>query len=255
MSYVSWSRAYFERIRPTFLESWTKDLRALAVSQVHLPLTLVEARALSVTPPLWRERLVALDPEGLHSIAARLQKVLEGAEQGVFVRLGSGSPKDSALFRDHGGCARTPMMALKFLQTSPRTRAHLSRFLELGHPVHLFVRHWMQIPPWQEFRCFMHNRRLVGISQLAHWGDTPDYSLAPRAEEIARTLRDFFVRVAQVSHLGSAVFDVLCDSGAGDGASVGVWLLDANPWGPASDACLFDWSQPEGFDGSFRYLK
>ncbi|HYO69638.1 MAG TPA: hypothetical protein VEU33_26540 [Archangium sp.] len=105
MSHVSWPRAYFERIRPTFLESWTEDLRALAVSHVHLLLTQVEAR------------------------------------------------------------------------------------------------------------------------------------------------------VAQASHLGSAVFDVLCDTGAGDGAPSRVWLLDANPWGPASDACLFDWSQPEGFDGSFRYLE
>jgi hypothetical protein len=255
MTYASWSYAHFMRIRPTFLESWPESLLALAISHVHLRLTPEEAGALAGSPPLWRERLVATDPKGLHTIAAKVQEVLEGAQQGGFVRLGSGSPKDSTLFRYHHGRARTAVMALKFLQTSPRTRAHLSRLTELGHSIHLFVRRWEQILPWQEFRCFMRDRRLVGISQIAHQGDEPDYSLASTAEKITQTLQVFFANVAQASHLGSAVFDVLCDAGAGDGAPSRVYLLDANPWGPSSDACLFDWEKPEGFDGSFRYLK
>jgi len=255
MTYASWPSAYFTRIRTTFLESWPESLLALAIPHIHLPLTPSEAEALACSPPLWREQLVDTDPAGIHAIAARLQQVIEGTQQGVFLRLGSGSPKDSALFHYHRGRARTAVMGLKFLQTSQRTRSHLSRIIQLGHPIHLFVRRWEQIPPWQEFRCFMKNRRLVGISQIAHQGDEPDYSLASIAEEMTRTLQAFFTRVAEASHLSSMVCDVWCSPGAAEGAPSRVYLLDANPWGLLSDACLFDWGKPEGFDGSFRYLK
>ena len=101
----------------------------------------------------------------------------------------------------------------------------------------------------------MRDRRLAGISQIAHQGDEPDYPFGSSAEGIKHTLQAFFVRVAQACHLASAVFDVLYEVSADAGEPPQIRLLDANPWGPSSDACLFDWEKPEEFDGSFRYLK
>lgn len=251
MEFAPWPRPFFERIRPTFLESWPLALKDLAVRHESLPLTLEETRTLARAVPLWRERLISSDPRGLHSIAAKLQPVLEGSPQGIFVRLGSGSPKDCPLFRANGGRARTVVTALKLLQTSPRVRAHLKRCLSLDYSPRLFVRRWEQVEPWQELRCFMRHHRLVGISQVTHHDGEFLRPLASAAPAVTQALHRFFAEVARASHLHSAVFDVWCVAEQG---TFRPRLLDANPWGPPSDPCLFNWGQPREFDGSLRYL-
>ena len=93
-----WDRADFEAFRPTFLESWPADLAALAPPQTGFALPPDDALALLQTRPLWRFRLTAEEPAGLHRLAGALEPLIAASPSGAFLRLGSGSPKDSPLF-------------------------------------------------------------------------------------------------------------------------------------------------------------
>lgn len=255
METANWPRPFFERIRPSFMESWPQELVALAIPHTGLVLSPDEAKDLDAAAPLWRDRLLPSDPAGLRSLAGRLQPALAAHPNGVFVRLGSASPKDSALFRANQGRSTLPSTALKLLQTSPRIRAHLRRCLELGHPPSVFVMPWLPIQPWQEFRCFLRERRWVGVSQLdcVNHGALPE--LPQAGPRIGQALRALLPHLAAASHLDSGVFDVCVLGDRHAPAGCRAWLVELNPWGPVTDACLFRWDRPRDFDGSFRYLE
>ena len=252
MQYKPWPRGYFERIRLVFLESWPEPLRALSIPQATVMLLAEEARVLATTPPLWRDRLIGSDPQALHHIAARLKPAIARFPGGAFIRLGSRSPKDSAIFQATAGRVTEAVTAIKLLQTSDRVHADVARCLELGHTPALFVREWLLLSPWQEFRCFMRNRRLVGISQL----DVINYRGHPQLQQMAphieHSIREFFPSFASTCHLETVVFDVICAPGP-DG-KLRTRLLELNPWGNQTSPGLFDWLRPEAFDGSFRFV-
>jgi hypothetical protein len=120
----------------------------------------------------------------------------------------------------------------------------------------IFLREWQDIEDWAEFRCFMRNRKLVGISQYdcINLGHCPE--IAENEGPIRQAIDDFFVVFREASHLGDVVFDIYLD--AVDGGSpqppFDVKLLEINPFITETDACLFEWSSTTDFDGSFRFL-
>lgn len=254
MDYPRWTGPYFERIWPTFLESWPAQVAALSVPQAGLPLSAEEVQGIIATPPLWRDRLTPADPPVLHALAAKLQPFIDSYPSGAFIRLGSRSPKDASIFQASRGCVRQAIVAIKLLQTSQRTQADLRRCLERKYLPYLFVRQWLPIQPWQEFQCFLRERKLVGISQL----DCVNYgALAELREAVPRiepAIRKFAARFASVSHLANAVFEVVVTPRFSDPAALEVHLMDINPWGPPTMTHLFQWGIREDFDGSFRYL-
>jgi len=257
MDFPRWPRAYFERIRPTFLESWPDKLAALSISHVRVQLNVEEAKTLAWAPCLLLDRVTTLDPVWLQTLAARLRPPIDQFSDGAFIRLGSASPKDSPLFRRNRGRARQPVMAIKLLQTSERMRADIARCLELEYLPSVFVRQWLPLLTWQEFRCFMYDRRLVGISQLdcVNYGAHPE--LLRAANQVEEAIREFFLRFQACCHLDRVVFDVFVvpDSETETEGRCHARLTEINPWGPATDACLFRWGVSGDFDGSFRYLK
>ncbi|MGR8930380.1 MAG: hypothetical protein ACU836_07045 [Gammaproteobacteria bacterium] len=250
-----WPPAFFERIRPTFMENWPGELAALAIPHIELALSTEETAALNSAAPIWRDRLVAQDPPGLHSLSARLQPLVQAFPGGAFVRLGSASAKDSPIFRVNKGRAMYNITAIKLLQTSPIVRSHLRQCLELGYAPRLFVEQWLSIQPWQEFRCFMRQRRWVGVSQLDCANAGPHPEIPAAGSRIVQAMRSLLPRLAAASPLDSAAYDVcvLADRTAPEGCRAK--LVEINPWGPVTDACLFGWDKADDFDGSFRYLE
>lgn len=254
MDYPRWTGPYFERIRPTFLEAWPKEVARLSVSHVSVPLTWAEVEAIVETPPLWRDRLTNADPPALRTLATKLQPLIDTYTPGAFIRLGSRSPKDTLIFQASGGRIRRAVTAIKLIQSSLRAQSDLRRCRERDYAPYLFVREWLLLHSSQEFQCFLRDRKLVGISQL----DCVNYGAIPELKEAAVRLepaiREFAARFASVSHLPNAVFDVVIPHHPSLGR-IEVRLLDINPWGPPTATQLFDWGKPEDFDGSFRYLR
>ncbi|XP_039617221.1 cell division cycle protein 123 homolog [Polypterus senegalus] len=111
----------------------------------------------------------------------------------------------------------------------------------------LVLRKWCELIPGGEFRCFVKENKLIGISQRDY---TQYYDHISKQEgELCRSIQDFFKDNIQYAFLDEDfVFDVYRDS------SGRVWLIDFNPFGEVTDSLLFTWEEltskcrPQGDD-------
>jgi hypothetical protein len=115
-------------------------------------------------------------------------------------------------------------------------------------PIVLCVREWHNIQPWSEFRIFIKNREVLGISQY-HWR-----CIFPTIEEKIEFVVDALYHastcISAKTHLKSVVADIYI----ADLDKESPWvLIELNPYSIASDSCLFTWNNGGDFDGTFRY--
>ncbi|MDY6994534.1 MAG: hypothetical protein SVR94_18265 [Pseudomonadota bacterium] len=243
---------YPEKVFPTYLENWPDGLRKLSVPQVDIPLSLEDAHALG--SHIWHFKQWFGDRRPIDNIINQLNRVLLNFPEGAFVRLGSRSGKDSYYAQEYGLKITQADAAIKMLtQASKRIAFDLHLALKYRYTPHIFVRQWVDIPKWAEFRCFMKRRRLVGISQYDCGNYYPE--IAIHAVPIRFVIQSFFKRFKTVSHLDDVIFDVFITMPAGDMAhSWEVNLLEINPFCFKADPGLFHWHHDGDFDGSFRFL-
>lgn len=246
----------FAAVRATYLESWPVALRTQSLRQVSIPLSLEEAgllRQRAAAPHRgWGTETV---PEGLERVGEALHEALRSFPEGAFVRLGSRSAKDSRYALHRGLRVFSAGGALAMLTSgSARVAFDLRLALHQGYAPHLFVREWVDLPAWAELRCFMRDRRLVGISQYA-WGLGASQELHTHAPCLERAVRRFFPVFHEACHLDDVVFDVFAVTPlpAGDVLPT-VRLLELNPFSPKTDPGLFTWEHGGDFDGAFRIV-
>ncbi|XP_032956468.1 cell division cycle protein 123 homolog isoform X2 [Rhinolophus ferrumequinum] len=100
----------------------------------------------------------------------------------------------------------------------------------------LVLRKWCELIPGAEFRCFVKENKLIGISQRDY---TQYYDhISKQKEEICRCIQDFFKKHIQYKFLDEDfVFDIYRDSRGK------VWLIDFNPFGEVTDSLLFTWEE------------
>ncbi|XP_062066884.1 cell division cycle protein 123 homolog isoform X2 [Lepus europaeus] len=100
----------------------------------------------------------------------------------------------------------------------------------------LVLRKWCELIPGAEFRCFVKENKLIGISQRDY---TQYYDhISKQKEDICRCIQDFFKKHIQYKFLDEDfVFDVYRDSRGK------VWLIDFNPFGEVTDSLLFTWEE------------
>jgi hypothetical protein len=201
----------------------------------------------------------------------RLDRAVKQFPKGIFVRLGSRSPKDSFYW----GCglgegAQLPngqinsgQMAFDLLTCcSERIYDDLHMQIAMNYPPSVWIREGLDLPEWSEYRCFMQDRQLVGISQ--YYYRTPYLEIIEDAGGIKWAIEQFFEKeFRDASHLDSVVFDVFVKRrqvgmrcfgpNAGPMYSYEVKLLEINPFYNLSDPCLFDWNRPEEFKGQIRF--
>jgi hypothetical protein len=98
----------------------------------------------------------------------------------------------------------------------------------------LILRKWFKVNPSCEFRCFVRERRLVGICQrdLNHFE-----FLFPMKEQLRETILEYFEKALKGTFPDdNFVFDVYLPEPY-DKAR----LMDINPWAPRTDPLLFSW--------------
>ncbi|XP_062990326.1 translation initiation factor eIF2 assembly protein [Elgaria multicarinata webbii] len=100
----------------------------------------------------------------------------------------------------------------------------------------LVLRKWCELIPGAEFRCFVKENKLIGISQRDY---TQYYEhISKQKEEICRCIQEFFKKHIQYKFFNEDfVFDVYRDSMGR------VWLIDFNPFGEVTDSLLFTWEE------------
>jgi hypothetical protein len=224
----------------TWLESWPAALTALSMPHVGRPLDRREVDAL-----IDANRDRRYDSERLWALGEWLETALAAMPGGGFVRLGSRSPKDTALALLTGLKAIDAAGALALLSVGSRRVLHdLCTCRDAGYAPWVFVRQWLDIQPLHEFRCFIKGGEMAGVA--AYHGQPLELP-----ESFVRRLPvlvSFCWEVASAYRRDAFVADIAFDPGGHEKPL----LIEVNPWGPPTDAGLFDWHEP--FDGSFRWV-
>jgi hypothetical protein len=223
----------------SWIENWPAALAALSMPHVGRPLDRHEVDAL-----IEANRDGLCDSARLAALGEWLEPALAAMPGGGFVRLGSRSPKDTALALLTGLKAVDAAGALALLTArSRRVLYDLSMCRDAGYAPWVFVRQWLDIQPLHEFRCFIEGGELAGISACHGQPIELPESFGRRLP----VLVSFCGEVASAYRRDAFVADIAADPGGGETPL----LIEVNPWGPPTDACLFNWNEP--FDGSFRW--
>ena len=106
-------------------------------------------------------------------------------------------------------------------------------------PLQLVLRKWCNLNPSMEFRCFVRNHELLGISQRQHSVHYPH--LNEDKDKLYELVHDFFEDYVRHRFAGGTVrnyvWDVFVDK------KDRAWIVDFNPWGRTTDSLLYEWSE------------
>lgn len=105
----------------------------------------------------------------------------------------------------------------------------------------LVLRKWYDLQPSMEFRCFVKNQEIIGITQR----DVNYYSFLKDIEsDIEHSIYQFFDDVVRDGFDSvHYVFDVYLQR-----SNNKVYLVDFNPFNPTTDALLYNWDELMSFD-------
>lgn len=254
-------QSYWDVAVPTFMENWPSELHSLSIPSAGRRLMMSEMRTLgSYIIELGEgfEKVPENREEIRDRLIASLDTRLKEFPQGVFVRLGSRSPKDAFYYpmnktQPPNGQIVTAQQVFDCLTGgSERIYEDLQQQIAMGYPSSIWLRQGLELPEWSEFRCFMKDRKLIGISQ--YYYRTPYKEIAEDAGGIKWAIECFFNSLFQSRcHLDSVVFDVFVKRRGSQSCLYEVKLLEINPFFQLTDPCLFDWNKPDDFKGQLRY--
>jgi hypothetical protein len=260
---------YFDLVSPTYIENWPSQMYSLSIAGRGIRMTTEQVVALGQTNVEYGESFgLAVDSiASVPAITRNRVKILEGLEEQIdlvayefptaFVRLGSRSPKDAWSFHKTRGKVFDGEQAIKLLtDCSERVSDDLLLALQNAYDPWIWLRQWVEIEPWSEFRCLIKDRHLVGISQYDY--RTHHDQVDRHAESFAHWIRQWIEQTFMpVSHLDSVVADVYVRMRSHK-SELGpierefqVKLLEINPYCAMTDPCLFDWKNDP--DRTFRW--
>jgi hypothetical protein len=133
-------------------------------------------------------------------------------------------------------------------QPNPRPAGLIKRGLQDGAELSLFLFPWLPIPKWAEFRMFIREHRVIGVSQYHSDGTFPEIALHEAALKAALTV--FSAVVLPRLHLADVALDVFAEPTP---AGFRIRLVELNPMVQRTDPCMFTWANGGDFDGSFRF--
>ncbi|XP_042007440.1 cell division cycle protein 123 homolog [Salvia splendens] len=176
----------------------------------------------------------------------------------VFPKLNWSSPKDAAWMSSTGSlrCTNFPEIALLLRSSdsvvhdlfhaydscTDKAASRPSRF-------YLALRKWYpSLHPEMEFRCFVHDKSLVGICQREVTNFYP--VLVEKKSELKEAIKQLFVeKIKEEFEPESYTFDVYVTK---DGR---VKVLDFNPWGASTLPLLYTWEELGELSGKEVELK
>ncbi|KAK3881842.1 hypothetical protein Pcinc_013746 [Petrolisthes cinctipes] len=187
----------------------------------------------------------------LEEFNTKLRDAIKRLGGSVFPKLNWSSPKDASwiAFNNSLRCCTPGDVYLLLKSSSFITHDLTAPFKDCDnqsetntdHEYCLVLRRWMEINPAFEFRCFVRNRDLIGISQR---DISQSYSCIGADQANIRSDIVSFWRenIENRFPLLNYVIDVYRP------AKDNVILLDFNPFGETTDGLLFSWKELQGED-------
>lgn len=240
--------AYEDSIELTFPDYWYEDLAGYTMPSALIALSGRDLVALSSVDPVFRAKrgiaqILPLSEDLSHLIALELTALGSPA----FLRTSYGMVKENPF-------AYAPVTRLHEVEGILRwVDKRLMRFyaerLASGDPASLFLRQWVTIAPWAEFRVFVKGRRIVGVSQYPAQIFYPE--IAAQADAIRQAIVQLFHEIMHLLPLDDVIVEIYADPTP---QGMKAHVIELNPFLPLSDAGLFSWQGGGDFDQSFRYL-
>jgi hypothetical protein len=232
----------------TWIENWPQEIAALSFPQRGVALTVGQIHAIGLANGIHRHCFENGHEASLADLTGELDDALQSFAGGAFVRLGSRSPKDTALGIATRGRALTGTASVRLLTSGSRRIAFDLRLcLRRNYQPWVFLRAWRE-GDGAEFRCFWMGGRLAGVSQYHHQSVLPAPWRSQVIEQARNSIGTFLPAIRAAWGKGDIVFDVWVDASASHRRA---FLIELNPCVPATDPCLFSW-QPRDFDCSLR---
>jgi hypothetical protein len=231
------AQRWLKPLRPCLYENWPSPLKSLSFRTCVIELSQTEIRAILDT---FDEKY---DVPILAAFEAKIDAVAAGFDEGFYAKLSSRSPKDSFHAFNHLAefRCRTGRDVLNLFSGSERILDDLCRYRRLDISCNLLLREYQQIPPQEEWRCFIRKGKIAGVSQYFHREHFP--ALAADHKAIAARCFDYLEStVLPMLHIDTVVVDI--------------WLRDEpmvieiNPYG-LSDPCLLSYPELERNGPSF----
>lgn len=245
----AWARSHYEPALPFCIENWTPEAQALSIPTEIVQLERVDVLALiDRYVANWDHRPVAAEfASTLAALEIRLDLLVAGFGHKAFVRLGSRSPKDYCGADYERGYVTSGAEAIMRLTGSmERIYDDLEAARRVGYLPTICIRKFLDLKPEHEFRCFVEERKLAGISQYVFFEHYP--WIEANAARIKATAGDYLRRrLAPVVPQSSFTADLIIDE------SFDPILLELNPpWSSRrTDPCLF---RGTDLDGGFRWV-
>lgn len=225
------------------MEQWPQPLHDVSFKVEQIELSELQANVLLAhTTPVQRERT----PPAEDFISEELRDTVEiavGDFGQVLPRLGLLS------FKRPFEPAKPVSSFETFLDCvlSPNARVHsiLRSALRNDFACIMYLREWHDIPSYAEFRVFVRDRKIIGISQYNCTDKYPE--IASQAEHLSGRIADFVTSIAGSLPVDDAIVDVAVEPN--------MRLIDINPFLRNTDPCLFSWSNGGDFDHTFRFVR
>uniref|UniRef100_A0A8C0QP26 Translation initiation factor eIF2 assembly protein n=1 Tax=Chelonoidis abingdonii TaxID=106734 RepID=A0A8C0QP26_CHEAB len=177
--------------------------------------------------------------------ALKVQEAIASLGGSIFPKLNWSAPRDAYWIAMNSSlkCKTLSDIFLLFKSSDFITRDFTQPFIHCTDDTpdpcleyELVLRKWCELIPGAEFRCFVKENKLIGISQRDY---TQYYEhISKQNEEICRCIQEFFKKHIQYKFLDEDfVFDVYRDSMSK------IWLIDFNPFGEVTDSLLFTWEE------------
>ncbi|KAG8576952.1 hypothetical protein GDO81_010027 [Engystomops pustulosus] len=191
------------------------------------------------------ENTTTLTAPEFPEFSTKVQEAINSLGGSVFPKLNWSSPRDAYWIAMNSSlkCKSLSDIFLLFKSSDFVTHDFTQPFINCTDDspdpsvtYELVLRKWCELIPGAEFRCFVKENKLIGISQRDY---TQYYEhICKQKEDIRRTVQDFFKENIQYKFFDEDyVFDIYRDS-------VGkIWLIDFNPFGEVTDSLLFTWEE------------
>lgn len=175
-----------------------------------------------------------------------LDEVLAGFQStGAFLRLGLCSFKSGPgrLLPIYTGT----QAALTLAQRNARVQTVARAMVMAKQKRLLYLRPYINIPRWSEFRIFIKNRSVIGISQ--YHCDQRYSQIHYYADQIENGIQVLLRHLLPALHVNDTVVDISIDP-----EQKMALLLELNPFVRRTGSGLFSWTKPGDFNGRMRIL-
>lgn len=183
--------------------------------------------------------LIAGETEGdiVRAVQKRLKEAMHKFSGGRFISVDTVAPTDTERFEAKHGKTFSAESAWNVLCASAKVKAAA----EAGLVSTICVRPYRHMQPAREFRLFVKEGKLAGMSQywlIRHFARLPD-----RQEKYWKKADHLISAIAEQLPMKDIVVDIYITSG-GD-----ILILDLNPWGEPTAPLMYndwnrDWTQP-----------